>query len=229
MDVRSPIDSRRTFRSVPPRGNPYRKPLITRSDTEAHRRNTQCRESFRRTDIHMGERARSIEEARFEGYRRGANHTGSGSSPDRARRLTVEIRSAASRFGERISAWTCVLRSIADARFEAYRQGAIHTGSSSSRARARMLTVEIHSASSRFCRQISARARASSLLAALRPGLAGTPLRTASAIERQHSDGPRADRWLMLTIELHSAPSRWRTRIGASKSAHRQPRASAHR
>ncbi|RQU86376.1 hypothetical protein DF030_09055 [Burkholderia cenocepacia] len=60
--------------------------------------------------------------------------------------------------------WRCVLRSIADARLEAYRQGAIHTGSGSSCGRARMLTVEIHSVAGRFCRQISTRARASSLL-----------------------------------------------------------------
>ncbi|RQU21558.1 hypothetical protein DF157_06415 [Burkholderia cenocepacia] len=63
-----------------------------------------------------------------------------------------------------MSTWTCVLRSIADARFEAYRQGAIHTGSGSSCGRARMLTVEIHSVAGRFCRRISTRARASSLL-----------------------------------------------------------------
>ncbi|AWG33535.1 hypothetical protein B9Z07_25195 [Burkholderia cenocepacia] len=61
-------------------------------------------------------------------------------------------------------AWRCILRSIADARFEAYRQGTIHIGSGSSCGRARMLTVEIHSAASRFCRRISTRARASSLL-----------------------------------------------------------------
>ncbi|ABK09689.1 conserved hypothetical protein [Burkholderia cenocepacia HI2424] len=55
-------------------------------------------------DIHMSERARSIREARFEGYRRvAAIHTGSGSSTDRARMLTVEIHSVAGRFCRRIS------------------------------------------------------------------------------------------------------------------------------
>lgn len=106
MDERSPINHRRAFRRTPTTGNPYWKRLITRSGADAHRLNTQCRESFPRTDIHMGTRV----------------------------------------------------------------------------AVARNLALS----------------------------LTGIPLRAASAGARPHPDGLRADCRLTLTIELHSAPSRWK-------------------
>jgi len=50
------IDKRSTLRRLPTSGNPYRKRLVMRSGTDAHRRNTQCRGSFLPTDIHTGTR-----------------------------------------------------------------------------------------------------------------------------------------------------------------------------
>lgn len=116
---------------------------------------------------------------------------GSAPSPGHTPTLTVEYHSASSDRTGRISTWTSARRSMADTAFEGCRRAAIHTGSGSSPDRTPMLTVEIHSAASRFGGRISTPARTSSSFATLRPHLTGTPLRAASAVERPHPDGLR--------------------------------------
>ena len=83
--------------------------------------------------------------------------------------LTVGNHSASSGLGGRISTWAHVPPSMEDVPFAALRRPAIHTGRGSSPDRASTLTLEIHSAASRFGGRISTRQRASSPFATSRP------------------------------------------------------------
>lgn len=89
MGARSPIDRRCAFRRAPTTGNPYRTRLFTRSGLDAHPRNTQCRESFRRPDIHtaacaaprLQARGRARPEQRFARHRQPTGRILAGRTP----------------------------------------------------------------------------------------------------------------------------------------------------
>ncbi len=105
----------------------------------------------------------------------------------------------------------------------------IHAGSGSPTDRVLTLTVEMHSAASRFGDRISTRGLALPPLARSRPNRTCTPRRTEPLAERSCLAAPTTDRVFMLAAASRSVSSRLRTRRCAAKSAHCRPRARAHR